>query len=84
MSDTDTDSPPRPGLSDSESECPGRSRVESANQQSGIVTCPHSVNTKQILIPADNIGSLVPTRSAYYKGNWGGGGSPNARRGRIC
>jgi len=72
MSDTDPDTLPRPGLSDSGSECPGRSRVESANQQSGINTCPHSVNTGQILIPAVIIGSITPTRWAHYKGNRGG------------
>jgi len=56
------------GLSDSESECPGKLSVESANQQSGLNVWLLSVNPIQSQNPFV-IGSTPSTRSAHYKGN---------------
>jgi len=70
MLDTDSDELSHPGRSDSESEHPGTSSVDST-QQLGENVCPHSVNTIQDQPPA-KVGSTPSTRSAHYQGNRGG------------
>jgi len=62
MSDTDSDAMSHHGLSDSESECPGKSSVESASQQLGVNVCPHFFNPIQSQTPFV-IGSTPSTRS---------------------
>jgi len=68
MSDTNSDAISHHGLSDSESEGPGKSLVDSANQRLGVIVCPLSVNPIQSQTPFV-VGSTSSTRSAHYKGN---------------
>jgi len=70
MSDSDSDILSVPGFSDTESEHPGTSPVDS-NQRHGVNVCPHSAesNTEQ---SSSNIGSSPPTRSVHYKDNRSG------------